>query len=671
MPLNVVKKTPEPEAPAKKQNAQELLAAKDAEIARLERVINRLTKDKDNLSKTLDGVVNSHSWKLTAPLRTLIGVWRSLQPFLRFRNIQPLVKAGQGVKEVPGGFYFENAGAELNINVDGNYPVGWALARINIKTENASELLSLYYAREKEKHSEEEKFTIPCDANTLSETLIYFPEKVNKLWLSPFTAGGDFGLKVFEIKELGSLQVAWRIAAGQFTQIIRNPSAIWFKAKKLFDILYTGGLPALRAKFVPAQRNENYQEWLSFYDTLSKSDEKAIKEHIKTFKYQPKISIILPVYNTAEEWLRKAIDSVFNQFYTNWELCIADDCSTVLDVKRVLEEYAAKDERVKVTYRKENGHISLCSNSALELATGEYLALLDHDDELRSHALYLAVNELNKNKDLALIYSDEDKLIRDNRTGHYFKSDWNPTLLLSQNYICHLSVYKTELVKEVGGFREGLEGAQDWDLALRVSEQINEAQIAHIPHILYHWRVIEGSTAAATDFKPYAMKAQARAVREHLERTGVKGAEVLIDDTISQLRVKFPIPEPAPLVSIIIPTKDNKQMLERCVKSIQQKNSYPNYEIIIVDNNSTEYETFEYFKSVTEKPKSRIKVVRDEGPFNFSKLNNDAVKEAKGEIVGFLNNDLEVFSSEWLREMVSQLVRPGVGSCRGQALISQ
>ena len=370
----------------------------------------------------------------------------------------------------------------------------------------------------------------------------------------------------------------------------------------------------------------------------------------------------MPVYNVEIRWLEAAIESVKRQLYTNWELCISDDASSDPAIRTCLEKYVRNDQRIKVVYRKENGHIAEASNSALEIATGEYIALLDNDDELREHALYMMVEALNRNPRAGLIYSDEDKITSYGmRFNPYFKPDWNPDLFLQQNYICHLSLYKTSVVKDIEGFRKGFEGAQDWDLALRVIEKIGSDNIVHVPHVLYHWRVIEGSTAQSTTHKPYVMKAQAQCVKEHLDRTGVAYEKIEIRDDISQIRVVFPIPKDQPKVALIIPTKDQVSFLRRCVESILEKTSYKNFEIIIVDNNSTQPETFRYFEELESNKKARI--VKDSRPFNFSQLNNYAASLAPdGEILGFLNNDLEVISEDWLSEMTSQLMRDGVAA---------
>ncbi|HJX92560.1 MAG TPA: glycosyltransferase, partial [Pyrinomonadaceae bacterium] len=241
-----------------------------------------------------------------------------------------------------------------------------------------------------------------------------------------------------------------------------------------------------------------YRNWVGMYDTLTEADRQAINERISQLSYKPLISVVMPVYNVDEVWLRLAIESVRNQLYPHWELCIADDKSRKRHVRRVLDEYGRKDPRIKVIFRKTRGHISVASNSALELATGEFIALLDHDDELPEHALYMIAEELNAHPKADLIYSDEDKLnYNGQRVVPHVKPDWSPDLFYSYNVISHLGVYRTSLVKQLGGFRQGYEGSQDYDLALRVVEQIPDNHIRHIPYILYHWREVPDSVARA------------------------------------------------------------------------------------------------------------------------------------------------------------------------------
>lgn len=403
----------------------------------------------------------------------------------------------------------------------------------------------------------------------------------------------------------------------------------------------------------------DYDAWVRQHDTLSESDRAAIVRHAGTFSYRPHFSVVMPVFNAPERWLRAAIESVRAQIYTEWELCIADDASTEAHVRPVLEEYARMDSRIQVVFREMNGHISAASNSALALACGEFIVLLDHDDELPPHALYMVAHALNENPHLDLIYSDEDKIDeRGLRYGHYFKPDWNPDLFCGQNLVSHLGVYRTSLVREIGGFREGYEGSQDWDLALRASERIPTKHIYHIPHVLYHWRAIEGSAALGEDEKPYAADAAERLLRDHLARTGQEGEVTRL--ACGHFWVRHALASPAPLVSIIIQARNGLGVLRRCIGSIQAKTVYAAYELLVVANPSDDLETLAYLRGLESAGDARVLCY--DAPFNYPAINNFAAREARGEYLCLLNNDIEVLSGDWLGEMVSQAVRPGIGA---------
>src|SRR5215831_12379144 len=402
----------------------------------------------------------------------------------------------------------------------------------------------------------------------------------------------------------------------------------------------------------------SYHQWIEAYDTISADDIAEMQRLSKLFPNRPLVSVVMPTCNTPEQFLRKAIESVRAQTYDRWELCIADDCSTEAHFRRLLAEYAQADPRIKVVHRKENGHISRASNSALELAEGEWVVLLDHDDLLAPHALFCVVDAVNRHKDAMLIYSDEDKIGADGaRRDAYFKSDWNPDLFLSHNMFSHLGAYRRDLVASVGGFRPGFEGAQDYDLALRCIEKVSHDQIYHIPHVLYHWRMAHGSTALDTNKKPYAMLAGERALNEHLERRKLRAKAEYIG---LGYRVRYEIPPPVPKVTLIIPTRNKRKLLERCVSSILELTTYPRYDIIIVDNGSDEADTITYLEELRRV--RNIKIKRDDRPFNYSAINNTAVTCASGSIIGLINNDIEVISPDWLTEMASLARQPGVGA---------
>jgi glycosyltransferase involved in cell wall biosynthesis len=416
--------------------------------------------------------------------------------------------------------------------------------------------------------------------------------------------------------------------------------------------LMASGRQAQRS--ITGSTEREYNEWIQANEDDASSAATA-QSNIGQFDLQPLISIVMPVFEPPPEFLQLAIESVVNQSYPNWELCIADDASREPHVARCLRRFARRDNRIKFILREKNEHIAKASNTALTLATGQYVALMDQDDLLPPNALYWVVDTINRHPDVKLIYSDEDKIdIRGERSDPYFKTDWNPGLFLSQNMVCHLGVYAHNLVRQLGGFRQGYEGAQDYDLALRMSEEIAENEIVHIPRVLYHWRQHAQSTALNAASKEYAVTAGQRVIQDHLDRIGEK-ATVLIEGT--NYRVKYALPDSGPLVSLIIPTKNHCELLRSCMDSIRTT-EYDNYEIIVVDNSSDDVSTLTYLASLAEQPDTRV--VRIDDAFNFAALNNLAVKLARGQIIGMINNDIEVISPAWLGEMVSHVLRKDV-----------
>ena len=417
-----------------------------------------------------------------------------------------------------------------------------------------------------------------------------------------------------------------------------------------------------------AQRSaqQDYAEWVRRFDTPTLEQTIARRARLEALEplQRPLISILLPTYNTPERWLVRAIESVRAQLYPHWELCIADDASTAPHVRSVLERYARKDTRIKIAWREQNGHISAASNSALALATGEFAALLDHDDELVPHALAEIVFALLAKPALEFIYTDEDKIDEAGRRfAPYFKPDWNPDLLLGQNYTCHLSIFRTARLRAIGGFREGYEGSQDWDLTLRAVEGLDPALIHHIPRVLYHWRAIPGSTALVIDQKSdYPFIAAKKALADHLARTSV--AAELVAVTGRHWRVKRALPSPAPKVTVVIPTRNAEALLRVSVGSLLARSTYPNFEIVVVNNRSDDAGTLKYFEEIK---RAGVRVLDYDAPFNFSAVNNFAVRETGGDLLAFLNNDLEVIAPDWLEEMAAQAIRPEIG-CVGAML---
>jgi GT2 family glycosyltransferase len=430
---------------------------------------------------------------------------------------------------------------------------------------------------------------------------------------------------------------------------------IFGKAKA---IIRREGFMALFTKLEISQ-DASYEAWIHNYASLSLREVEAIKEEINAFEFQPLISFVMPVYNPDLYFLREAIEAVLDQMYPNIELVISDDHSTRPGVRELLEEYASTRDRCKVFFSPVNQHISLATNNAIAHAEGKYLAFIDHDDLVSPLATYYVVKALQARPEAKIIYTDEDKIDSTGRRfDPYFKPDWNPILLRSQNYINHLSIIDAELVREVGFLRQGFEGAQDWDLLFRCTELVKPSEIVHVPRVLYHWRAIKGSTARSQNEKDYIYDSQKKAILEHFKRLGLHADLGL--EANGYWRASYRQLDLLPLVSIIIPTKDRVVYLKRCVESILNTTDHPNIELWIVNNNSSEPETIEYLSKAGLD--GRVNILNYEGAFNFSKINNLAASKARGEFLLLLNNDTEVSNRNWLSEMLSYARMPEVGA---------
>lgn len=398
----------------------------------------------------------------------------------------------------------------------------------------------------------------------------------------------------------------------------------------------------------------DYEEW---YKNHKPTMEELQRQRDTEFEYEPLISILVPVYNTPEEFLKQMIQSVRKQTYDNWELCIANANPSNETVAEILRISSTKDTRIKVKDVPENEGIAQNTNAALVIATGDYIGLLDHDDLLTPDALYEVVKAINENDRPQVLYSDEDKVTMD-LSEHFqphMKPDYNKDLLRSNNYITHFFVADRTLVEEVGGEDGEYNGAQDYDLILKCTERAKG--IAHIPRILYHWRVHKASTADNPASKMYAFDAGKRAIEAHLKRQGVKGTVSHTKD-LGFYQVEYPV-QGNPLVSVLIPNKDQKATLKQCLDSIFSKTTYCNYEVIIIENNSQEKETWEYYAEL--KKRDNVKIVIWESGFNYSAINNFGEKSASGEYLLFLNNDVEVINPHWIEEMLGNCQRKEVG----------
>jgi GT2 family glycosyltransferase len=396
-----------------------------------------------------------------------------------------------------------------------------------------------------------------------------------------------------------------------------------------------------------------YQLWVDRH-RLTPSDLDRARASLGALGHAPLISIVTPVFDTDETWLRRAVESVRGQIYPHWELLLVNDGSSKAHVRTVLDEYAALEPRARVTHLPDNQGIAAASNVGLGLARGEFVALLDHDDELPPDALLEVARRLDEDPGIDLVYSDEDKIDADGRHAEpFFKPDWSPDLLLSMNYITHLSVFRRSLLENVGGFRAGFDGSQDYDLLLRVTERAR--RIAHIPRILYHWRKVPGSVAAFPGAKPLAFEAGRRALAEAVRRRGREARVEVVRPGLYAVRYRL---ARTPLVSIIIPTRDRWALLDQCLRSIEERTSHAPYEILVLDNGTTEPQALAGLDQLSR----RWRVYRCPGPFNFSALNNLGAAEARGEHLVFLNNDTQVVTPDWLTALLEHAERPEVGA---------
>jgi O-antigen biosynthesis protein len=438
----------------------------------------------------------------------------------------------------------------------------------------------------------------------------------------------------------------------RYTQKLRKLYFLRRTAKKAPPQFLLEHVPAK-----PAEIDPSYHLWIDTYEKLDDAARDRLRSRVAALTDPPLISVIFPIYNTPMHFLMEAINSVRGQIYPHWELCIVDDNSPNPELAPAMEALAASEPRIKFYRRPENGHISAASNTAIEMATGTWLAFLDHDDLLADCAFALMALKMAEQPDLGVIYSDKDKITESGeRLQPFFKTEFDPLLLMAQNYLCHLALYRKDLVDQVGGFREGYEGSQDWDLALRVTELLKPAQIGHVPRVLYHWRIHSNSTAGSLSAKSYAADAGQRSVADQLERLGTPGEVVPVLST-GWNRIRWTLPVELPKVSIIVPTRDGIY-LHRCLDSLRFRTTYPNFDITVVDNGSLTYSVLEYLAS----NESWLKVIRDESPFNYADINNRAVAQCDGDLILLLNDDTEVLNGDWLHEMVAQVLQPSVGA---------
>ncbi len=619
-----------------------------SEINRVqERVIFQANEHAENLEEVIEiersarlelqGLFNerseSLSWKITRPLRILEKLVDINRPFAA-SLIDGQHDGTQSQIKVSGKMRW------VKVKASGIQPSGFEISVVAKNKKFSSRLTTL---------------KLPVEDNMI--TWLVRVEPGHSEFLLNILRGRPDTIKIYHV----SSSDAWRTILHDRWRKGKGLRSAFGLVSRSCKMIINHGLSAALTSLWPSNETAlgSYDEWLLLYD--GPDQYVKIDDFIDNLDFQPLISIILPTYNSNLDYLTQAIESVKGQSYSNWQLCIADDASTVKILKDYLKGLEI-DERISVTFRDTNGHISAATNSALSLAAGEFVSFLDHDDKLHPHALATVVAYLNKDKELDILYSDEDKIDEHgNRREPFFKPEWSPDLLLSQNYTCHLSVYRKALIDKLKGVREGTEGAQDYDLIIRATEQTEK--IKHIPHVLYHWRAVDGSTALGAQEKDYAHQKAVEVLNEALTRRNLS-AEVLETGLGAYHRIRYDLPAPVPSVSVIIPTKDRIDLLSVCLDGLLDKTNYGNFEILVVDNNSLEARTFEYFEMMEKNDK--VSILRFPGEFNFSAINNFAVKHSNSDVLVLLNNDIEIIHPNWLKEVASQAIRPEIGvvGCR-------
>lgn len=559
----------------------------------------------------------------------------------------------------------------LNFSNKNQFSAGWKKIILSIKFKNIKRSNTKFYFDTGNGFIEKEMLLFRLKSGVRQEKLFFFEKPLLNIRFDPLEEKDEFSIQELVFEDAGSeeeirsfmlqlISAKQNIGKNELQGSLKKESSNSQSSLQSLFALY-------KKEILEAPHDIGYEDWIENNELPTLPSREDAARQITKFRCKPLFSLVMPVYNTDEKFLRECIESVLKQSYSHWELCIADDASPKSYIRDILQIYQTNHPNIRVVFRKTNGHISQASNSALSLATGDFIVLLDHDDILPEHALFFMAEAINRNPSAQILYSDEDKIDANGRRfAPHFKSDWNPDLFFSQNYVSHLGVYCRALLQRIGGFRTGVEGSQDQDLLLRCLPYVQPEDIIHIPRVLYHWRALEGSTALASGEKSYTTDAGIKALNDYFIAHGPKDIQVQAGLLPNTYHVLWPIPQPAPLVSLLIPTRDKKEITEVAVQSILKKTTYNNYEIIILDNGSIETQTLAWF-DVIQKEDARVQVIRYDHPFNYSAINNFGVKHAKGKLIGLINNDIEVISPDWLTEMVRHACRPEIG-CVGAKL---
>ena len=556
-----------------------------------------------------------------------------------------------------GGWSWLSADPQFALRSKSNVALaGFYMAEVSISNVSTS-LAGQFYADEGNGYIEANAFQLPlpttgAEAKTIKR-ICYFDNHIKALRFDPSDEAGGCG-------ELSIKLV--KLTKARAKALMKKKLAA--KAEGFRDDLGLLDLYKHYDELFNKPAAVSYQSWISEYENR----DSVLQGVINSLAKKPLISIVCPVYNTKPEWLVTCIESVINQSYSNWQLILIDDASTEKAHLEYLKKYQQNEPRIDVLYLDNNVHISAATNMGIDLAAGDYVTFLDHDDELAPNALAEMCIVINAKPGIKIIYSDEDLISESGeRIVPHFKSDWNVELLRAHNYITHLCCYEAGLLNTLGGMRMGYEGAQDYDLILRASTVVDDSEVHHIAQILYHWRMVEGSTALSADAKSYATETGLKALKDHLQTIN-PAKQAHHSDRTNFYTVKYPLPVKLPKVSIVIPTRDGLDVLKPCINSLESITEYKNYEVIILDNGSLDKQTLLFLSELASKP--NFKVIRDDGGFNYSRINNHAVKHvhADSELICLLNNDIEITQADWLTEMVSVAIRPDIG-CVGAKLL--
>lgn len=618
------------------------------------------------LHSLLTALTSSRKWRLAAPLRALRQLVRPRR--LQVGSLIPVKQLEATENATPG--TWTSLGNDPQFLAPCLFPKGWLRIRLHMRSSVQSRL---------EIHADtglgfrEDGCLERIELRRVvqREFFVYLERPACALRLDPLEVEGEFKLEEFCVEHVPGPK-AFIGAMGRKLKLLYQYNVMGRTLRNGLAMLARGDFGGVRDKILLGlnranggsyeayDRNQAYADWCD-RTALTQEDRQAMRAETAAMVNPPLISILTPVFNTPAEYLRLAVDSVRRQVYPHWELCIADDASTEPHVRTILDDYAAADPRIRVTHRSTNGNISAASNTALDMARGDYVALLDHDDELAEQALFRMARAIVDDRDLDFLYSDEDKLELDGtRVDPFFKPDWSPEYFLSCMYTCHLGVYRTSLVREVGGFRPEFDTAQDYDMALRLVAR--EPKIHHVADVLYHWRKLPTSTAVSHAAKPKAHEVSRRAVQSYLDSIG-KPARVLPGPVIGFHRVRYKI-EGQPLVSIVLPTAGRRarirgretSYLAMCIDSIRERSTYKNYEIVAIDNNDLAEDLVQFLHD------RKVRRIAYTEPFNLASKMNLGAAKARGDYLLFLNDDIEVIAPDWIESMLEYAQQPEIGA---------